>query len=183
MVALVQLGMLFCCTNEIVMDHYDFNVKPSPYFGLVAAKCICSAALHMWLYPHIFRSMDLMKYVLNHQEYFDHSWIPFFITLVNLMINISAEILNIYLLLYQKTVEYCIIHFVALEVIVEIPHFYSEALVDDKIKDRIFSKTHHLHVHNRGRDMSMSKRSCCNAMGRMFYCCFRLIYVSVIFYL
>ena len=50
------------------------------------------------------------------------------------MINLVAEFLNMYMLVYQHTVEHCIIHFVALEVIVEIPHMYMGSLIDDKLK-------------------------------------------------
>lgn len=88
-------------------------------------KIICSAALHMWLYPHVIRGMQLMKYINNHQNDFEFAFIPFTITYVNMIIILLAEVLNIYLLLVQMNIEYCIIHFVALEVIVEIPHFYS----------------------------------------------------------
>jgi hypothetical protein len=65
------------------------------------------------------------------------------------MINILAELMNIYMLLYQYKVDYCIIHFVALEIIVEIPGIYMNSLIDDKLKPRIFSH-HSLEVHTKG---------------------------------
>lgn len=184
MVAIVQIGMLGCCADVIIMDRLDYSIHIAPIFALVLIKCICSAALHMWLYPHFVRGMQLMKYVNNHSEYFDLPAIPFLITLINMLIVLAAEVLNLYLLLHQTNVELSIIHFVALEVIIEIPHFYSESLLEDKIKERIFKKHHHLHVHNRGKDLHFwSKRSFFGKIGRLIYCSFRLLYVSLIFYL
>ena len=115
---------------------------------------------------------------------FDKPVIPFLVSYVQFMINIAAEVLNLYMLLYQHSVEHSIIHFVALEVIIEIPHFYSSALIDDKLKDKIFSKIHHLHKHNKGREINFWKdRSLFNKWGRINYVVFRALYVSVIFYL
>jgi len=128
--------------------------------------------------------MDWLKFINNHQNDFDKPAIPFFIAYCTLMINLTTELLNIFMLLYQHTIEHAIIHFVALEVIIEIPHFYSSALIDDKLKDKVFSKTHHLHKHNKGKDINFWKdRSLFNKWGRLSYIVFRVIYVVLIFYL
>merc|ERR1711998_599923 len=59
----------------------------------------------------------MMKYALNHYEDFTHPNIAVLVPLIDLNLNIAAEILNLYFLLYQHTVEHAIIHFVALEII------------------------------------------------------------------
>ena len=64
--------------------------------------------------------------------------------------------MNVYMLLYQYKVDYCIIHFVALEIIVEIPAIYMNSLIDDKLKTRIFS-SHELSVDNKGSEIDFWK--------------------------
>ena len=77
------------------------------------------------LYPEIARMLHLMKYITNHNEYFTHPNLAFTFIIFSLITNISTEIVNCYLLLYQPSVEYSIIHFVALEIVVEIPSLYT----------------------------------------------------------
>ena len=98
------------------------------------------------------------------------------------MIAILAEFVNLYLLTYQHTVEHCIIHFVALEVIVEIPHILIGSLVNDRLKQRIFKSTHTLKVTSKGSDIKFKDRSCSNKLMRVIYRVFRSIYVSIFFY-
>ena len=76
-----------------------------------------------------------------------------------LIINIGTEVVNIALLLYQHSVEHAIIHFVALEVIAEIPHIYMGSLVNDKLKEIVFEEPH-LHVTKHGRDIKFKDRGC-----------------------
>ena len=51
------------------------------------------------------------------------------------LIALFCEGINIYMLTFQKKVEYCIIYFVALHVIMEIPKMYFESLGDHQIKE------------------------------------------------
>lgn len=84
----------------ILNDHQDYNVYITKYFSVVLVKFICSSALHLWLYPHVSRSMDWMKYINNHPDLFDKQFIPLLVAFNQIMINIAAEILNLYMLLY-----------------------------------------------------------------------------------
>jgi hypothetical protein len=45
--------------------------------------------------------------------------------------SIFAEVINIWMLGHQKTIENCIIHFVALEVVINIPKKYFELMHKD----------------------------------------------------
>ena len=127
--------------SNIVTDGeglYDYTLTVTTFYSVVLAKFVCSGALHLMLYPEIANTMTLMKYLNNHIEDFKHPNLVFFIAHTSHIINLVAESLNIYMLVYQHTVEHCIIHFVALEIIVEIPHIYMGSLIDDKMKERIF---------------------------------------------
>ena len=153
-----------------------------PYYTLILAKFIASCALHLMLYPEVARSMALMKYTLNHAERFTDPNVAFMIAFVTHNINIMAEILNLYQLLYWPTVEYTIIYFVALYIIVEIPHLYMSSLIGEKLKERVFANHSKLHIHNKGRNISWASRSCANKVGRTLYRFHRAFYVSIIFY-
>ena len=85
------------------------------------------------------------------------------------------------MLAYQRTVEKCIIHFVALKVIVEIPTLYAGTIQDDKMYERIFKNQTTLSVTNQGARM-WSSRSLLSKIERMIYKFHRSIYVSVLFY-
>jgi len=125
LVIAVQLGMLLCQGYSIYNEGDAYALTVTKIYVLVLVKIVCSQALHLWLYPHIYRSMSWMKYINNHEDLFDKARIPFMIAFTQMIVNILAEMLNIYMLAYQHSVEHAIIHFVALEVIIEIPHFYS----------------------------------------------------------
>lgn len=84
-------------------------------------------------------------------------------------LNLAAEFLNLFMLLYQHTVEHAIIHFVALEIIVEVPHIYMGSLLDDHLKDRLFEENGHLHVHNPGSTIQWADRDLFNKTGRVCY--------------
>lgn len=127
--------------------------------------------------------MSLMKYICNHWESYQQPYIPFLIAHTQHVINLLAEGLNMYMLVYQHSVEHCIIHFVALEVIVEIPHLYMGSLIDDRLKARIFRNQKHLNVLNKGRDIDFwYDRSFMSKVARVLYKFHRALYVSVLFY-
>ena len=159
-----------------------YEIYPNQQFAVVVAKFVCSTALHLMLFPHVERSMSHMKYTNNHPKKFTIPNIAFGIALSSFIVNVLAEFINLYLLTYQHNVEHCIIHFVALEVIVEIPHILIGSLSASKLKSRIFADTHALKVTNRGRDIPFKSRSCCNKISRVLYRFVRCLYVSFVFY-
>jgi len=97
-------------------------------------------------------------------------------------INIFAEGLNLFQLLFWSSVEYTIVYFVALAILIHIPKIYMQCLMDDKLKDKLFDDFTELNVVNAGRDIKWEKRSTCNKIGRVMYRMHRALYVAVIFY-
>ena len=124
----------------------------------------------------------MMKFTVNHSEYFTHPVIAFMIPFTAHNINIVSEALNLFMLLYWYSVEYTIMYFVALEVLVEIPHIYMGSLLDDQLKDRLFEQYHEIHIHNKGSDIAWSSRDWTNKLARFFYRMHRVGYVAFIFY-
>lgn len=96
---------------------------------------VSSCSLHIMLYPEVGRTMSYFKYINNHYELFTHPKSASFVAFYAVCICIAAEILNIYMLMNWKDIENTIIYFVALVIIVEIPHMYVSSLLDDKLKD------------------------------------------------
>jgi hypothetical protein len=87
--------------------------------------------------------------------------------------------MNIYMLAYQQTISYSLIHFVSLEVIIEFPKLYFEALVDGPTKQLLHHKPK---VTVKGRDIDFWERSCFHKLARVTYKILRCFYVSVVFY-
>lgn len=76
--------------------------------------------------------------------------VAFMVAFVTHNVNLMAEMLNLYQLLYWATVENTIIYFVALYIIVEIPHLYMASLIGEKLKERVYENHSKLHIFNRG---------------------------------
>jgi hypothetical protein len=107
------------------------------------------------------------------------SEISYLLGLLQVSTGLLCEFVNIYMLTYQHTVQHCIIHFVALEVIMEISNMYFESLKSNKLKEIM----HHAPTQVKsGKDIHFSERSCFHKFGRILYKVLRCFYVSVIFY-
>jgi hypothetical protein len=68
--------------------------------------------------------MEIMKFSNNNPEKFYEPSIAFSIGFMQFFTSLFAEFVNIWLLGHQKSIEMCIIHFVALEVVIEMPKIY-----------------------------------------------------------
>lgn len=105
-----------------------------------------------------------------------------------------CECINISLLTYQHTTDHCIIHFVALEVIMDVSNFYAEAMMENKLKeyveeapkpfrDMIEDENNPGQMrYKKGTDISFGERSCFHKLARMVYKMTRCLYVGVVFY-
>jgi hypothetical protein len=67
-----------------------------------------------------------MKFANNQPELFvsNGAGLSFLIGIVQYLTALHCEIINIYMLTYQKDVEYSIIHFVALKLVAMLPGMY-----------------------------------------------------------
>lgn len=93
--------------------------------------------------------------------------------------SVFCEIINVYLLTYQHTVEHCIIHFVALEIIVEIGKMYLESLQGNALK----AIMHHPPMREKaGHTIVFKNRGCFHKFARIIYLIIRTFYVGIIFY-
>ena len=70
-------------------------------------------------------------------------------------------------------------HFVALEIIMEVSNLYFESLIDNKLRKIM----HHApKLETKGRDIKFRDRTLFHKLGRILYKILRSIYVSLVFY-
>jgi hypothetical protein len=119
--------MLSCMLAELM---HEAHLEIPSYFKVLIVKIPCGVALHLLLTPEIKQGLAIMKYSNNQQHLFvaNGSQISFMIGSIQYFTGLYCQIINIYLLTFQHTVEHSIIHFVALEMIMELPKMYFEAL-------------------------------------------------------
>jgi hypothetical protein len=171
--------MLGCMVYQIMTDINELSFPHD--FSVFYVKFPCAIALHFCLYPEVAKGMELMKFCNNHPELFvaGGSEISFFIAFIQVFTAILAEAINITLLTNQHTVDHCIIHFVALEVIMEVSSLYYESLLHNKLTAILHHPPHIVNFH---RNMKWEDRPCFHKFARVFFKCVRAIYVGVIYY-
>lgn len=159
----------------------EFSTEFSHDFALFFVKYPCAIALHLILYPEVARGMMIMKFANNQPESFVEygSEVAFVIGFCQATLGIIAEFINLELLAFQHTIQHCIIHFVALEIIMELATIYFESLKDNKLAHIM----HHPPKFTKHcRDISFRSRSPFHKFARALYKFFRCIYVSYVFY-
>lgn len=182
MVFIFQNTMLTCMLWSLISNVLgEYSQHFTNDFIVLLVKFPCTVALHLFLFPEVQTGMKIMKFANNQPHLFTGTGaeISFFIGFMQVITSIYCEAINLYLLTFQHTVEHCIIHFVALEVIMEIPKLYFEALTDYQLKDIL-----HYHPKNevKGKDIPLLSRSWFHILARITYKVLRGLYVSVIFY-
>ena len=75
------------------------------------------------------------------------------------MISVFAGFVNILVLSTKYKVEDCIFHFITVEIIMEIPHFYFESMKEPELKKLMH---HSIHVSRKGKDIKFKERPCIN---------------------
>ena len=140
--------MLGCMLWELISLPASKHTFP-PNFTVFWVKLPCSVALHFVLYPEVAKGMNMMKFANNQCHLFvpNGAVISYFLGFIQASTALLTEGINVYLLTYQHSVEHCIIHFVALEVIMEVSNLYYEALLGNKLK----SVLHHIKPKNEKR--------------------------------
>jgi hypothetical protein len=126
------MGLIACMTFDIFRGSKDdYKLSKLDYYSILLCKFFSSCALHFMLYPEVAHTMTLMKYVINHPHLFTNPNIALMVPMISTIVNVLAEFINLFMLLNQHSIEHTIIHFVALEILVEIPHIYMGSLIDD----------------------------------------------------
>ena len=181
--------MLFFLQNMMMSTMlYSLTCQEAEYFqfpenyAVYIVKCPCVIALHFVLYPEVNHGMTIMKYANNHHHKFIlwGSEISFCIGFIQFMTAIYCYVINCVILAFQHEVEVCIVHFIALHVIMEIPNYYLESMGDNPI----LGVCHHPPtIDVRGSSIRFSDRTTFHKVARVVYKGLRSLYVSVVFYM
>ena len=127
--------------------------------------------------------MRLMKFVVNNPHQFDTIQPVYLVVTINCLVMYCAELLNIYLLSYQKTVDFCIAYFVSFKILLKLPGYFGGSLVEDKLKAKIFEEMKVLKYEKKGSEINFWKdRDALNKIMRLQYKFNRMCYIGVIFY-
>ena len=180
----VQNMMLSCMLYQLFSEDPDY-FSFSPGYVLYIVKCPCVIVLHICLYPEVIGGMGIMKYANNHNHRFiqNGSEVAFIIGFFQCWTAIYCELINCLILSFQVEIETCIVHFIALHVIMEIPNFYFESMGEDHPLFRILHHPPTIDDEGRGRNKNFMERSCFHKVARVVYKISRGFYASVFFYM
>lgn len=182
MLLLTEFTMIYCVSFAIYRnENAEFNRSQAHSFQLYLIKVPCVIALHFLLSPEVENGMRIMKYANQQAHMFIEggSELAFFLGFLQGLMAIAVQVICLRMLAFQHSIAHSIIHFVALEAILELPMLYFESLIDNKLKVIM----HDLPVvEKRGRDIKMSDRSCYHKVARVIYRMYRAVYVSAIYY-
>ena len=101
LVAGVVISMLSCMNYAIVTnENGDYTPSLAHSFAVFYIKFPCAIALHFCLYPEVAKGMNLMKFANNQSVLFvpNGSEISFVIGLVQVIMALTAEIINLHML-------------------------------------------------------------------------------------
>ena len=184
------MTMLLCMTVNLLRDvaladdKSEFVWGSDKYWYVYFARFTCAVALHIKITPITRKGIKLFNFCNNQAEHFANELIPVTCGLLQVLTSYLAAGLSVYMLCGRKSVEKCIIDFVALVIIVDITQLYyatmsggSQGGLDFK---QFISKP--VIKHNMSSDLYMHQRSCCQKMFRIWYKLWRAVFVSVFFY-
>lgn len=122
-----------------------------------------------------------MKFANNQADLFveNGSEISYFLGLLQVINGMLCQYCNIEELSHQNNIQYCIVYFVALHVIMDIKNLYFESLKTNKLKEVMHNAPK---IIIKGKDIKFSKRSCYHKGARILYKGLRSFYASVIYY-
>jgi len=155
----IQVVMLTCTFSNLYKDENgDGEADSSKFylnFEVLVVKFPCAVALHLYLYPEVMNGMNIMKFTNNQSDLFlpNTSELAFIIGFLQCLVALYCEFINLELLIFQSKVDHAIIHFVALEVIMELPKMYFESLLDNPLSEIMHHPPKRIH---KGKDIIFS---------------------------
>lgn len=181
---LVQFLMIFCMTVNLFRDDSEFTWGADAYWYVFFARFTCAVALHIKITPIARKGIKLFNFCNNQAEHFTNESIPVACGLLQVITSYAAVILNATMLIGRKTVEKCIIDFVALVIVVDITQLYFAVMSSGSQGGLDFKNFISTPVikRNMSSELNFSDRSCCQKIYRVLYKVHRAVFVSVFFY-
>ena len=131
-IAMLGASLYGIFTNE--EEEYNPYIPDTHMLWFI--KFPCAIALHFTLTPQIQCGMEIMKFANQQWEQFvpNGSAISFMLGLIQVFTGVLCTFCNIVELAYQNNIQYCIVYFVALHVIMEVKNLYFESLKTNMLK-------------------------------------------------
>jgi hypothetical protein len=126
---MVTLMLSYIGWAIIINENDEYPITQPHNFQLMMIKLPTILALHFLLSPEVENGMRIMKYANQQAEQFVEGGdqIAFFLGLVQYAQAILTTVVCIRLLAFQHSIQHSIIHFVALEMIMEFGKLYWES--------------------------------------------------------
>merc|ERR1719223_1880443 len=177
--------MLACMAYAIfVNENSEYPISQPHNFFLMLIKAPTILALHFLLSPEVENGMRIMKFANQQVDQFVEggSEVAFILGFVQCAQAFGTTLVCLRLLAFQHSIQHSIIHFVALEMIMEFGVLYFES--QSHIGNKLTTLCHHHPVaKNKGADIVWADRSCFHKCARVLYRILRLYYISCIFYM
>jgi hypothetical protein len=132
------IAMILCVFYAILTNEADrYNPMFASNFPLFYVKIACVMALHFVIYPEVSKGLNIVKLANQHPDMFvdNGDVISVILGYIQVLTAVVTEGVNLYMLTFQHTIQHCIIHFVAFEVIIELSNMYYESLMNNLLKE------------------------------------------------
>lgn len=132
------VAMILCVFYAIYTNEGNrYNPMFAHNFPLFYVKIACVMALHFVIYPEVSKGLNIMKLANQHPDMFveNGSNVSYILGFIQVLTAMVTEGVNLYMLAFQHTIQHCIIHFVAFEVIIELSNMYYESLMNNILKE------------------------------------------------
>jgi len=92
-------------TTAFWNDHHPtkyggYTIYTTDKYTVLLVKICCCSALHLMIFVEISQSMELMKYIVNHPEYFSDPGGAFLVAISAHTINLASEVVSLNLLMW-----------------------------------------------------------------------------------
>eukprot|EP00347_Sterkiella_histriomuscorum_P004136 403361618 len=134
----VFIFIVQCMLVALVLDQFKKNDSKSDVtFEILLARILCAALLHMQLEGEIRQSLQMLNYSRLMVYNTKYRYPMIIVSLMQFLGSFGTEVVNIFLICQQDTVQDVIMNFIALGVIAEIDDIYAGTLYNNEIKNKL----------------------------------------------
>jgi len=140
MAKLTAMWVFQCVLVALLFNYFRRLGFYDPYsYSILIVSFVCCLALHLYLQPGVFKSIERMRYLFSHKHHFEQTFLPFCICLMRFIVEIGVELTEIFTTFNLNDELWMVMCYAALTCIGTIDHQYYD-IIDDKIKDKLVEK-------------------------------------------
>ena len=111
----------------------SFEIKRAASMDMMAARFMASMMMHINVEKDVRGGLNMMKYVVNHNDRFTNPYAPFLIALLSTLIALTVEINVMIILSSMEQILNIVMKFVSLASITNIPRQYFSSLENHRL--------------------------------------------------